>query len=95
VQANVVSAGYGGPSPVAGGTLNPGSTISLRATTACCTTRYIRHQFDNAVTSVVNSSSSAPDKSDASWIVRRGLANPSCVSFESRNYPGDFLRHYN
>ena len=20
---------------------------------------------------------------------------PSCVSFESRNYPGDFLRHYN
>jgi hypothetical protein len=32
VQANVVSVGYGGPSPVAAGTLNPGSTISLRAT---------------------------------------------------------------
>ncbi|MEV5715962.1 alpha-L-arabinofuranosidase B [Amycolatopsis mediterranei] len=95
VQANVVSVGYGGPSPVAGGTLNPGSTISLRATTACCTTRYIRHQFDDAVTSVVSSGSSALDKSDASWVVRRGLANPSCVSFESRNYPGDFLRHYN
>jgi len=94
VQANVVSVGYGGPSPVAGGTLNPGSTVSLRAETACCTTRYVRHQFDDAVTSVVNSSSSALDKSDASWIVRRGLANPSCVSFESRNYPGDFLRHF-
>jgi len=95
VQANIVSVGYGGPSPVAAGTLNPGSTISLRATTACCTTRYIRHQNNNAVTSVVSSGSSALDKNDATWIVRRGLANNSCVSFESRNYPGDFLRHFN
>jgi len=94
VQANVVSVGYGGPSPVAGGTLNPGSTISLRATTACCTTRYLRHANDNAVTSVITSGSSALDKNDSSWITRRGLANPSCVSFESRNYPGDFLRHF-
>jgi hypothetical protein len=95
VQANIVSVGYGGPSPVAGGTLNAGSTISLRATTACCATRYVRHQNDNAVTSVLTSGSSTLDKGDASWIVRRGLANPSCVSFESRNYPGDFLRHFN
>jgi hypothetical protein len=35
------------------------------------------------------------DKADGSWIVRRGLANNSCVSFESRNFPGDFLRHQN
>jgi hypothetical protein len=95
VQANIVAVGYGGPSPVAGGTLNPGSTISLRATTAGFTTRYIRHQNNNAVTSVISSSSSALDKADGSWIVRRGLANNSCVSFESRNYPGDFLRHSN
>jgi hypothetical protein len=95
VQANIVAVGYGGPSPVAGGTLNPGSTMSLRATTACCTTRYVRHQNDNAVTSVVSAASPALDRNDASWIVRRGLANPSCVSFESRNYPGDFLRHFN
>ena len=27
--------------------------------------------------------------------MRRGLANQSCVSFESRNFPGDFLRHQN
>jgi len=78
---------------VAGGTLTPGSTLSLRATTACCTTRYIRHQNNDAVTSVISSSSSALDKNDASWIVRKGLADSSCVSFESRNYPGDFLRH--
>jgi hypothetical protein len=95
VQANVVSVGYGAASPVASGTLNPGSTVSLRATTACCTTRYIRHQNNNAVTSVITSGSSAVDKSDASWIVRRGLASSSCVSFESRNFPGDFLRHSN
>jgi hypothetical protein len=95
VQANIVSVGYGGPSPVAGGTLTPGSTISLRATTANSTTRYIRHQNNNAVTSVVAAGSSATDKGDATWIVRRGLANNSCVSFESRNFPGDFLRHSN
>ena len=95
VQANIVSVGYGGPSPVAAGTLNPGSTISLRATTACCTTRYIRHQNNNAVTSVITSGSSAVDKGDSTWIVRRGLASNSCVSFESRNFPGDFLRHQN
>jgi hypothetical protein len=95
VQANIVSIGYGAPSPVAAGTLNPGSTISLRATTVCCTTRYIRHQNNNAVTSVITSSSSALDKNDATWIVRRGLTSNSCVSFESRNFPGDFLRHSN
>ena len=95
VHANIVSVGYGAPSPVAAGTLNPGSTISLRATTACCTTRYVRHQNNNVVTSVISSGSSALDKNDGSWIVRRGLADQSCVSFESRNYPGDFLRHFN
>ncbi|MEV0229683.1 alpha-L-arabinofuranosidase B [Nonomuraea sp. NPDC050786] len=95
VQANIVAAGYttstGGP----GGTLTPGSSISLRATTACCTGRYIRHQNDQVITSVITSSSSSGDKSDATWIVRNGLANSSCVSLESKNYPGDYLRHQN
>lgn len=94
VQANIVGAGYGGSNGVAGGALTAGSSISLRATTACCTTRYIRHQFDKAVTSVITPSSSALDKADSTWIVRRGLADNSCVSFESKNYPGDWLRHY-
>lgn len=95
VQANIVSVGYGAPSPVAGGSLNAGSTISLRATTAGFTDRYIRHQSNAVVDSVITSGSSALDKGDASWIVRRGLASSSCVSFESRNFPGDFLRHSN
>ena len=96
VQANIVAAGYstsGGGGT--GGTLTPGSSISLRATTACCTDRYIRHQNDEAITSVINSSSSTLDKNDATWIVHNGLANSSCVSFESKNYPGDYLRHQN
>lgn len=96
VQAGIVAAGYtttpgGGP----GGTLTPGSSISLRATTSCCTDRFIRHQNDRAVTSVITSSSSSVDKNDATWIVRTGLAAASCVSFESKNYPGDYLRHQN
>ncbi|MCO5991642.1 alpha-L-arabinofuranosidase B, partial [Actinoallomurus spadix] len=97
VQANIVSAGYATSSGGGGtgGTLTPGSSVSLRATTACCTDRYIRHQNDQAVTSVINSSSSSLDKNDATWIVHSGLAGGSCVSFESKNYPGDYLRHQN
>jgi hypothetical protein len=94
VQADIVAAGYGGSDGVAGGSLTPGSAVSLRATTACCTTRYIRHQNGDAVTSVISSSSSALDKADSTWIVRAGLADNACVSFESYNYPGEYLRHY-
>ncbi|OXM69314.1 alpha-L-arabinofuranosidase B [Amycolatopsis vastitatis] len=94
VQANVVSVGYGGPTGTTG-SLTAGSELSLRATTACCTGDYLRHQNDSAVISPVSSGSSTVDKSDATWIVRKGLADASCVSFESRNYPGDFLRHFN
>jgi hypothetical protein len=94
VQANVVSVGYGGPTGSTG-TLSPASEISVRATTACCTGDYLRHQANKALISPVASGSSALDKGDATWIVRRGLADASCVSFESRNYPGDFLRHFN
>ncbi|ANP57042.1 alpha-L-arabinofuranosidase B [Streptomyces griseochromogenes] len=93
VQSNIVSVGYGGATGSTG-TLNPGSEISLRATTSCCTGDYVRHQDNAAVLSPVTSGSSSLDKNDATWIVRRGLADSSCVSFESRNYPGDFLRHY-
>lgn len=93
VQQNIVAAGYGGPTGSTG-TLTPGSEISLRATTPCCTGDYVRHQKDAAVISPVASGSSALDKNDATWIVRRGLADRSCVSFESRNYPGDYLRHF-
>jgi hypothetical protein len=95
VQANIVAVNYGGPSPVGPGTLNPGSTISLRVTTPGSNTRFIRHQNNNVVTSVISSTSAQLDKDDGTFIIRRGLANNACVSFESRNFPGDFLRHQN
>ncbi|MEV4359562.1 alpha-L-arabinofuranosidase B [Nonomuraea sp. NPDC049625] len=94
VQASIVAAGYTTAARPSG-TPAAGTSISLRATTACCTGRYIRHQNDQAVTSVITSSSSSLDKNDATWIVRNGLAYSSCVSFESKNYPGSYLRHSN
>jgi hypothetical protein len=39
--------------------------------------------------------SPAPDKQDATFVEAAGLANPSCVSFESVNKPGYYLRHQN
>ncbi|SOB86151.1 alpha-L-arabinofuranosidase B [Streptomyces sp. 1331.2] len=97
VQADITAAGYRSGS-TGTGTLTPGSRISLQATTApCCTSHYLRHDdADNKVViSGTNSSSSATDKADATWIVRAGLADTSCLSFESANNPGQFLHHSN
>jgi hypothetical protein len=87
------SARNGSANSVTAGTLSAGSAVSLRVTTPCCTASYIRHQGNMVVTSVVTSSSSNSSKNDASWVVRRGLANSSCISFESKYYPGNYLRH--
>ena len=91
VQSNIVAVGYGGPTGLSG-TLAPGSEVSLQATTACCTGDYVRSQNGGAVIAPITSSSAGQDKGNATWIVRRGLADSSCVSFEARNSPGDFLR---
>jgi hypothetical protein len=94
IQSNIVAVGYGAPTGLSG-TLIPGSEISLQATTACCTGDYVRNQNGATVIAPITSSSAEQDKGDSTWIVRRGLADNSCVSFESRNNPGDFLRHQN
>ncbi|MEO5875460.1 MAG: alpha-L-arabinofuranosidase B [Streptosporangiaceae bacterium] len=94
VQANIVAAGYA-PGSGGGTVLTPGSTVSLNATTGCCTTRYISHSGATVTTAAVTSSSSATAKANASWIVRAGLANSSCRSFESKNTAGSYLRHQN
>lgn len=95
-QRNVPSGGAVA-NPLTAGTagLVVGSTVSLRATTACCTTHYLRGQFGMVVTSVITPYSSIFDKYDATWVVRNGLSDSSCVSLESRNQPGSFLRHSN
>src|SRR5580693_1654749 len=94
VQSNIVAVGYGAPTGLSG-TLTLGSEISLQATTSCCTGDYVRNENGTAVIAPITSSSPEQDKGDSTWIVRRGLADNSCVSFESRNNPGDFLRHLN
>ncbi|MEV3860844.1 alpha-L-arabinofuranosidase B [Streptomyces sp. NPDC050095] len=94
VQANINAAGYT-TAPVAGAPA-VGSRISLRATTGCCTSDYLRHNTadTNAVIAATSSSSSAADRAAATWIVRAGLGDASCVSFESADKPGQYLRHY-
>jgi hypothetical protein len=74
----------------------PGSTVSINATTACCTTFYIRHDDgDNRVViTQIAAGSSALDKADATWTVRAGLADSACISLESANDPGRYLRHF-
>jgi hypothetical protein len=88
-----------GPAPSPTATtpgLAPGSQVSIQATTSCCTSFYIRHddQDNEVVITQITSASPAIAKADASWIVRAGLAGSSCVSFESANQPGQYLRHY-
>ncbi|SEP07023.1 alpha-L-arabinofuranosidase B [Actinacidiphila rubida] len=96
VQADIASVGYATTSTGTGG-LTPGQRLSLRATTACCTSDYLRHDDadSNVAISAISSSSSATDKGDATWIVRAGLSNSACVSFESGNDAGQYLRHSN
>jgi hypothetical protein len=95
VQANIVAAGYssGGVSSP----FTPGAQVSIQATTPCCTSDYIQHDASDSkvVIAQVTSSSSATDKADATWIVEPGLADSSCISFQSANVPGDYLRHSN
>jgi hypothetical protein len=95
VQNNIVAAKYATTSMVSGPAFSVGSSISLRATTAGYTTRYIAHTGATVNTQVVSSSSSTALKQQASWTVRAGLANSGCYSFESRDTAGSFIRHYN
>ena len=66
---------------------------SLQVTTWNLTDRYLRHADSLGHTEAVNGGSSALLKNDATFVVRRGLADSSCYSFESVNLPGQFLRH--
>ncbi|MFB8041121.1 AbfB domain-containing protein [Streptomyces hydrogenans] len=66
---------------------------SLRVTTWGHTDRYLRHADSLAWTEIVNAGSGTLLKQDATFTLRRGLADSSCYSFESVNYPGRYLRH--
>lgn len=53
----------------------------------------VRHRDFLGRVDPISSSSSALDRADATFRVRRGLGDAGCVSLESVNYPGSFLRH--
>lgn len=67
--------------------------VSIRVTTPGLTDRYVRHRAGLGYTEVVTATSDNLLKQDATWQVRPGLANRLCYSFESRNTPGEYLRH--
>ena len=95
VQANIAAVKYATTSLTSGPEVDVGSTITLRVTTPGYTTRYIAHSGSTVNTQVVTSSSSTSLQQQASWMVTPGLANTACVSFESVDTPGSYIRHYN
>ena len=76
-----------------GADLPVGQRRSFRVTTPGYDTRYLRHRDGLARTDVITTGSVASDRLDATFIVRAGLAESSCYSFESANFPGRYLRH--
>jgi hypothetical protein len=96
VQANIVSVGYANYT-LPSNPFTSGKEISLQATTPCCTGDYLTGNTsgDDVGIEAVTSSSSSTLKADATWIVEPGLANSNCVSFESANGSGDYIRHFN
>jgi alpha-L-arabinofuranosidase B-like protein len=53
----------------------------------------VRHRNFLGRVDPISSASSALDRADATFRVRAGLGDDGCVSLESVNYPGSFLRH--
>lgn len=95
VQANIVAAKYATTGLTSGPAVTVGSSISFRATTSGYTDRYLAHTGATVNTQVVSSSSTTALKQQASWTVRTGLGNSACVSFESKDTAGSYIRHYN
>ncbi|KAF5253939.1 hypothetical protein FANTH_1264 [Fusarium anthophilum] len=93
VQANIVAAKYATTSLTSGTALTVGSSVTLKVTTSGYTDRVLAHSSSNVNTQVISSSSSSALKKSASWTVRTGLANSGCVSFESNDTPGSYIRH--
>ncbi len=76
-----------------GVSLTLGQWVSLQVTTPGFTNRYLRHSNSLGFTEVVTSSSDNTLKADATFRVVAALDGTPCYSFESRNFPGKYLRH--
>jgi Alpha-L-arabinofuranosidase B (ABFB) domain/Astacin (Peptidase family M12A) len=87
------SGGGGGNVGGQGIALQLGQSVSFKVMTPGFTDRYLRHQYSLGFTEVVNGSSVALLKADASFRVVQAVDGTPCYSFESSNYPGRYLRH--
>jgi Alpha-L-arabinofuranosidase B (ABFB) domain len=67
---------------------------SFQPTTAGYTTYSLRHVAFLAQIAQLTASSGTTDRQDATFTIVPGLADSSCYSFRSANYPTRFLRHY-
>lgn len=95
VQANIVAAKYATTSLASGPAIKIGNTITLRATTPGYDTRFLAHSGTTINTQVITSSSASSVQNAAKFVVRSPLASTAtgCVSFESVDTPGSFIRH--
>jgi hypothetical protein len=53
----------------------------------------MRHRYGLVYVESINIHSSELDQNDSAFVIRAGLAQATCYSFESKNYPGRYLRH--
>ncbi|MBB4744882.1 hypothetical protein BJY16_008341 [Actinoplanes octamycinicus] len=74
-------------------TLTVGSTVAL--TVADRPGYRVRHRDFLGRVDPIGPSRDDPGRPDSSFTARTGIANSGCVSLESVNYPGYFLRHQN
>ncbi|PBP17454.1 putative fungal alpha-L-arabinofuranosidase [Diplocarpon rosae] len=95
VQADIVAAKYATTSLTSGPAFKVGSSVSFQVTKSGYTTYYLAHNGSSVNIEEVSSSSTTALKQQASWIVRSGLANSACFSFESKDTAGSYLRHDN
>lgn len=95
VQSNIAAANYAITDLTGGPALAVGATVSLQVTTDGFNNRFIAHNGSAIATEVVSSSSTAALKGQASWVVRTGLGNKGCFSFEASDTPGSYMRHFN
>jgi len=77
------------PAPVVN--LIAGSTVGLEVTGL--NGFRVRHRNFLGRAERITAASSRLDRLDSRFVVRTGLSRSSCVSLESVNYPGYFLRH--
>jgi alpha-L-arabinofuranosidase B-like protein len=77
------------PAPVVD--LDPGATVGLEVRGMPGVR--MRHRNFLGRVDIISSSSSAVDRADSTFRVRPGLGDAGCVSLESVNYQGYFLRH--